>query len=108
MLYRQRTGTVSRTKQIVTSLLTKSKHLCSETRLRTFQTYLNTRPRLSYEPLSTYTAELNHHVRQALPGYGGTAIVSGEKFLPPVDSNRDRLTADELGQVTFLQSNKCF
>lgn len=42
--------------------------------LRTFQTYLNARPRLSNEPLEVYAAELTHLVHQAFPDYGQSAI----------------------------------
>lgn len=42
--------------------------------LRTFQTYLNARPRLSNEPLEVYAAELTRLVHQAFPDYGESAI----------------------------------
>ncbi len=42
--------------------------------LRTFQTYLNARPRLSNEPLEVYAAELTRLVHQAFPYYGESAI----------------------------------
>lgn len=42
--------------------------------LRTFQTYLNARLRLSNEPLEVYNAELTHLVHQALPDYGASDI----------------------------------
>ena len=42
--------------------------------LRTFQTYLNARPRRSNEPLEVYAAELTRLVHQAFPDYGESAI----------------------------------
>ena len=42
--------------------------------LRTFHTYLNTRPRLSNEPLEVSAAELRRLVRQAFLDYGQNAI----------------------------------
>jgi len=42
--------------------------------LRTFQTYLNARPRQSNEPFKVYAAELTCLVHQAFPDYGESAI----------------------------------
>lgn len=56
--------------------------------LRTFQTYLNARPRLTTEPLEVYAGELTRLVRQAYPDYGESAI-KGEilrRFTAGLDS----------------------
>ncbi len=75
--------------------------------LRTFQTYLNARPRLSNEPLEVYAAELTRQVHQDFPDYGESAI-KGEILRRFIAGLEPALQAKlyEFGVTTFEDAIK--